>query len=272
MPFKHLQKQGCPKCKESNGEKAIRVFLETNNIDYKYQEIIGDLNLPFDFYIPNYNLAIEFDGEQHRSCNNFYSIKEAKRQNITPEEVLLRQKERDKIKTNFCKQYNITLLRINKLEEVNNVLTKFFSNSNSIEIKKEKTLFSKIASSTKVLTKVICIETGEIDLLKNKKIPAKALNGFSLFKGKHWRRLNTEEINNSELVELNNKKFLKAFKKKLHRYVICEETGKRYYSMKEAVKDLTGEYNRNKETNICKAIKHHTVSLGYHWSYLSSFE
>ena len=58
--------------------------------------------LPFDFYLPSINMCIEYDGEQHYDPNNFYNKKrgfEYRRRN-------------DEIKTNFCKQNSIKLLRI----------------------------------------------------------------------------------------------------------------------------------------------------------------
>ena len=58
--------------------------------------------MPFDFYLPAYNLCIEFDGEQH-----FKSIK-----HFGGEKRLSIQKIKDNIKTEYCKNNNIKLLRI----------------------------------------------------------------------------------------------------------------------------------------------------------------
>lgn len=57
--------------------------------------------LPFDFYLPDYNILIEYDGEQH------YKVSFGQN-----EEKLLKQQEYDKIKTEWCKQNNIKLVRI----------------------------------------------------------------------------------------------------------------------------------------------------------------
>ena len=62
-------KQGysCPICDESKGEKFVRQYLESNNIEfiqeYKFNDCKHKRSLPFDFYIKEYNLCIEFDGE-----------------------------------------------------------------------------------------------------------------------------------------------------------------------------------------------------------------
>ncbi len=94
--------QGCPKCNESKGERKIRQYLEENNIDYKYQypiKIEGRKKpLYFDFYIPEKNLAIEFDGIFHYKDH--------------PKQSLEIQKERDELKNQYCKENIINLLRI----------------------------------------------------------------------------------------------------------------------------------------------------------------
>lgn len=60
---------GCPKCNRSRGEQAIENYLFANQIKYTTQFIIEGCvdkrSLPFDFYLPNLNLIIEFHGNQH---------------------------------------------------------------------------------------------------------------------------------------------------------------------------------------------------------------
>ena len=64
----HLQGHGCPKCWYSRGEERIREFLQDNNIEFMdqyklpYEQIC---TRKYDFYLPDYNILIEFDGEQH---------------------------------------------------------------------------------------------------------------------------------------------------------------------------------------------------------------
>lgn len=61
--------RGCPICRESKGEIAIRRFLTKNKIEFipqkKFKDCFYIRNLPFDFYLPNYNVCIEFNGRQH---------------------------------------------------------------------------------------------------------------------------------------------------------------------------------------------------------------
>lgn len=65
----HLHGCGCPICMESTGEKDIRIFLERYNIKYirqkKFKKCKYKRQLPFDFYLPDSNICIEYDGEQH---------------------------------------------------------------------------------------------------------------------------------------------------------------------------------------------------------------
>lgn len=97
------------------GEKIISEWLLINNFTFipqhKFNECKNKRELPFDFYLTDYNICIEYDGVLHYKdkFNNAEEFKETKK--------------RDKIKTNYCKDNNITLLRIpywdfNNIEEI----------------------------------------------------------------------------------------------------------------------------------------------------------
>jgi len=119
-PSRHLKYLGCSICNESVGERKIRLFLEANNIDYIYQKRFKNCKnkskLPFDFYLPKYNICIEFDGKQHYELNSFFG----------GEDGLIYRKKLDEIKNKFCEENNIKLLRIrydeNVEEKLNNYL------------------------------------------------------------------------------------------------------------------------------------------------------
>ena len=71
-PEKHLIGQGCLGCKESHLENDVRVILEKNNIKYLYDKTnVAIGNQRFDFYLPDYNLAIECQGIQHFKPSSF---------------------------------------------------------------------------------------------------------------------------------------------------------------------------------------------------------
>ena len=101
-------------------------YLENNDIkferQFKFDNCKYKHHLLFDFYIPIYNLCIEFDGEQH-----FRKTKWGK--NVTNEEAekqLKLNKIRDSIKTKYCKNNNINLLRIRYDENVEEKLNEYF--------------------------------------------------------------------------------------------------------------------------------------------------
>ena len=68
-PNNILNGKGCPKCKSSKGEQRIQKILDKYNIkydiQYKFKNCCNENVLPFDFYLPQYNLCIEYDGIQH---------------------------------------------------------------------------------------------------------------------------------------------------------------------------------------------------------------
>ena len=91
----HLQGCGCPKCNTSKGEKFIQNFLIQENIKFEYQYSINvsfDINpsgiAKIDFYLPDYNCFIEYNGKQHyESIEHFGGIDGFKRQQARDEFV-----------------------------------------------------------------------------------------------------------------------------------------------------------------------------------------
>ena len=124
-PDSHLHGEGCPYCKKSNGEKTIKYWLENKNVKFVYQKRFTDCRdknpLPFDFYLPDYNMCIEYQGEQHYRPNMFISLHKSKEKGI---EHFYKQKLHDKIKRKFCEDKHITLLEIKYNDDINKVLNK----------------------------------------------------------------------------------------------------------------------------------------------------
>lgn len=111
--------RGCPFCEKTKslGENKIEQFLRIKKVQFRTQErFLGCKDkrcLPFDFYLPQYNTCVEFQGEQHYLEKSF----------LWSEELI----EHDKIKRNFCKENNINLIEIpwydiNKIEKYFNFL------------------------------------------------------------------------------------------------------------------------------------------------------
>lgn len=111
----HLRGQGCPRCDSSKGEIKIEFFLNKFFINYEKEKRFNDCKgqkypLPFDFYIPSYNMCIEYDGIQH-----FYPISA-----FGGKKSFLRNKCHDKIKNEYCKNKHIILIRI-PFYDINNI-------------------------------------------------------------------------------------------------------------------------------------------------------
>lgn len=109
----HMQGHGCPKCKISKGEKSVRKYLKVNKIKFNEQvKIEGarfsntNAHMIFDFYLPDYNLVIEYDGRQH-----FVPIK-----NWGGKEGLAGLQRKDREKDDYCLTNNIKMLRIPYIE------------------------------------------------------------------------------------------------------------------------------------------------------------
>lgn len=112
----------CPYCKTSKGENKIKDFLDSENIiyyqQYKFEDCKNNRSLPFDFYLPKYNTCIEYDGEQHYKLTNFSGNMTIKEQEVRLEYY----KQNDNIKTQYCQNNNIKLIRI-PYWELNNIET-----------------------------------------------------------------------------------------------------------------------------------------------------
>lgn len=102
----HLRGNGCPTCKESKGEKKLTRILISMNIVFekwkRFKDCKNILPLPFDFYLPDYNICIEYDGELHYKQSGYRGN----------EKKLETTKMNDKIKDKYCYDNNINLIRI----------------------------------------------------------------------------------------------------------------------------------------------------------------
>ena len=108
LPSKHLSKHGCQLCNESHLEKTIRVLLDENNIKYIYQANKKNFTWlnkqSLDFYLPDYNVAIECQGEQHYKPVDFGFNNQNK-----AEINFLKILENDLKKKKLCYKHNIKL-------------------------------------------------------------------------------------------------------------------------------------------------------------------
>jgi len=115
-PHNHMAGQGCPKCNESKGEQQIAKYLDDYKINFvrqkKYDECKNKICLPFDFYLTDFNILIEYDGIGHFSPIEAFGGVNA---------FEYRQRN-DTIKNKFVQDNNIKLLRIKYNEKINKKL------------------------------------------------------------------------------------------------------------------------------------------------------
>lgn len=65
-PNRHVsQKQGCPRCRESRGERQIAHILDVNGIGFIREYKFNDSLYRYDFFLPKFEVLIEFHGIQH---------------------------------------------------------------------------------------------------------------------------------------------------------------------------------------------------------------
>lgn len=103
---------GCPNCHKSNFEKEVQMILDNNDIAYiqqfKFRDCRDKNPLPFDFYLKDLNILIEVDGEGH--------YKPIRRSRSMSDDDAIKQLEtikyHDSIKTQYCVDNNIKLIRI----------------------------------------------------------------------------------------------------------------------------------------------------------------
>lgn len=112
----HLSGSGCPFCIESKGELKIANLLNEKNITFIRQyRIVGCKfikPLPFDFYLPEHNILIEYQGEQHFRPVEIWG----------GENGLKNILKRDKIKKEYCESNGINLIIIKYNEKIKSSL------------------------------------------------------------------------------------------------------------------------------------------------------
>lgn len=118
-PWMHLRGAGgCPFCTGSEGEVHIRTWLENHHINFVPQYPIPNENLfckrqhlMVDFYLPDYRMFIEMNGEQHYKYIAYFH-----QDSWTFED----QQIRDESLRQYSKRHNVRLIEI-KYDEIKKI-------------------------------------------------------------------------------------------------------------------------------------------------------
>jgi len=117
--YNHEYGHGCSLCNStSRGENSVISYLESKNILFLREHSFSDCKrkkrLRFDFYLPEYNTIIEYDGEHHFRENKYFGIGN-----------LNYISTNDEIKNQYCLKNNINIIRIPywKYKDIENILS-----------------------------------------------------------------------------------------------------------------------------------------------------
>lgn len=96
-----------PISNRSKGEELVSFYLDTRFIRYEEQKTFPECfyinELPFDFYLPDKNVLIEFQGIQHEKFVPFFH---------GDEDGFIEQQIKDELKKDFAKDNNIRFVEV----------------------------------------------------------------------------------------------------------------------------------------------------------------
>lgn len=119
IPHNHYQGKGCPVCNNSVGAERVARRLEYHGIKFvreqRFEQCKNIKQLPFDFYLPDYDALVEHDGRQHFEPVGAFG----------GEEGFRKTKENDAIKNKFAVDTKKPLLRVKYDADVDKEVDKF---------------------------------------------------------------------------------------------------------------------------------------------------
>lgn len=114
--------EGCPKCnkKRSSGERTIGKYLDEKQIDYIIEKRFpwsSNWRRRYDFFLPDFNLIIEYHGRQHFEETNFFEI------------TLLEQQKIDAEKEQEAREqgYNYLIISYQDFDNIHIILENWFN-------------------------------------------------------------------------------------------------------------------------------------------------
>lgn len=121
-----VNRTGCPKCnkKISKGEQKIMNFLDKNYVSYQYQVSFpwqSNLKRKYDFYLPEYNCIIEYQGQQHYKEVSIF------RQSLSEQKQIDKEKKQEALDNN----YNFLEIGFFDFDIIEQILAKIISSTTS---------------------------------------------------------------------------------------------------------------------------------------------
>ena len=117
---------GCPICRQSHGERAISNILAKLGIEFETQKKFDTLRgkrcskMPFDFYLPEYNSLIEYQGQYHDgTCQ------------LQTDEEYVDLQMRDKKKKKWADENGFNLIYIWYYDDINEIIERTIINNKS---------------------------------------------------------------------------------------------------------------------------------------------
>ena len=118
-PNAFLYGSRCPYCNNPKGEVIINKILDSFNINYEPQKTFDDLKdiglLSYDFYIPDQNILIEYQGRQHYQPVDYFG----------GEAQFKVQQKHDKLKSDYAKGNGYKLIAVPYTEDTFSKIKKY---------------------------------------------------------------------------------------------------------------------------------------------------
>lgn len=118
-PYSFLEGFRCPYCNSPKGEVNINKILKSFGINYEYQKMFLDLKdtqpLSYDFYIPDQNILIEYQGRQHYQPVDYFG----------GEAQFKLQQKHDKMKADYAKAHHYHLIAVPYTEDTFSKIKKY---------------------------------------------------------------------------------------------------------------------------------------------------
>lgn len=123
-----LKSKGCPKCfgKQSKGELRIEQFLIAQKIEYITEYRIKEFkNYPYDFYLPQLNTLIEYQGQQH-----YFPV-----DHFGGNQSFQRQIQHDNLKKQYAEEhhYNLIIIPYTDYDKIETYLLPLLGSTTSLK-------------------------------------------------------------------------------------------------------------------------------------------